>query len=327
MYNTNAVLNREVKKAVTQEDILSKFSEYDIFAKYIGEFKIGNIYNSPIRKDGNPSFGIFVSYKTGSLLYKDLANGDCGNVFKFVKQFKNMSTYKETLESIANDLNLSSIDVAMDSAQIKTKSQPRETLISVTRKPLNLKDIDFWSSFGISKETLKTFQVSPISRYFLNGTVKWNYVEESPMYCYKIFNKFKIYRPFEKGLNKWRGNLGPLDIQGFEQLPESDDLLIITKSLKDVMVLHEMGYHAVSPASESSSIPEIVMRNLTRRFRKIIVFYDRDKAGMTFARKLSKEYKLNCIFINKKHKTKDISDLVKHKGYATALTLFEQMIN
>jgi len=325
MFSTNAVLNREVKKAVTREDILSKISEYDIFAKYIGEFRLGNIYNSPLREDKVPSFGIFVSHKTGSLLYKDLANGDCGNVFKFVKQLKNMSTYKETLESIANDLNISGLEIAMDSSSTKKMTQ-KETLIAVTRKPLNIKDIEYWNSFGISKETLKTFQVAPISRYFLNGTVKWNYRDESPMYCYKIFNKFKIYRPLEKGLNKWRGNLGPLDIQGFEQLPESGDLLIITKSLKDVMTLYEMGYNAVSPSSESASIPEIVMRNLARRFKKIIVFYDRDKAGVQFARKLVKEYSLSFMFINKKHKTKDVSDLVRNLGYAKALTIITNMI-
>mgnify|MGYP003584421069 CR=1 FL=1 len=43
--------------------------------------------------------------------------------------------------------------------------------------------------------------------------------------------------------------------------------------------------------------------------------------------KLAKEYDLDFIFINKKHKTKDISDLVKKVGYAKAANIFEQMIN
>ena len=49
---------------VTLEWILSKVTEYDIYAKYIGQFKVGMIYNSPFRKDKNPSFGIFYSKRT-----------------------------------------------------------------------------------------------------------------------------------------------------------------------------------------------------------------------------------------------------------------------
>lgn len=40
---------------ITIDWILSKVTEYDIYAKYIGQFKVGMIYNSPFRKDKNPS--------------------------------------------------------------------------------------------------------------------------------------------------------------------------------------------------------------------------------------------------------------------------------
>ena len=36
---------------ITLDWILSKVTEYDIYAKYIGQFKVGMIYNSPFRKD------------------------------------------------------------------------------------------------------------------------------------------------------------------------------------------------------------------------------------------------------------------------------------
>ena len=41
---------------ITLDYILSKVTEYDIYAQYIGSFKVGMIYNSPFRKDKNPSF-------------------------------------------------------------------------------------------------------------------------------------------------------------------------------------------------------------------------------------------------------------------------------
>lgn len=45
---------------ITLDWILSKVTEYDIYAKYIGEFKVGMIYNSPFRKDKNPSLESFI---------------------------------------------------------------------------------------------------------------------------------------------------------------------------------------------------------------------------------------------------------------------------
>jgi DNA primase len=324
MYNTGKILDRRTEPPITMEYILSKISEYDIFAKYVGEFKIGRIYHSPLREDPDPSFGIYVSSKTGSLLYKDLGNGDCGNVFKFVKRIKNLSTYKETYLEIIKDLNVNTTERKLTHTNY---TKTKETILSVVRKQFNATDIKFWNRFGISKETLEIYKVNAISKYLSNGIVKGEYSQEDPMFCYRVFNKFKIYRPFSTKINKWRSSLSNLDIQGFEQLPEKGDLLIITKSLKDVMVLYEMGYNAVAPASESAAIPEIVMSNLKRRFKKILIFYDRDRAGIIFARRETQTHNLNAIFINKKYKKKDISDFVEHYGYSPGLEMLDWLIS
>lgn len=54
---------------ITLDYILSKVTEYDIYAQYIGSFKVGMIYNSPFRKDKNPSLEyIIVSVLNNSYL-------------------------------------------------------------------------------------------------------------------------------------------------------------------------------------------------------------------------------------------------------------------
>ena len=55
------------------------------------------------------------------------------------------------------------------------------------------------------------------------------------MYAYKVYNHFKIYKPYADKYTKWRNNLTELDIQGYKQLPKTGDILVITKSMKDVM--------------------------------------------------------------------------------------------
>lgn len=297
---------------ITLDWILSKVTEYDIYAKYIGQFKVGIIYNSPFRKDKNPSFGIYYSKRTKQLLFKDHGTGECGNVIKFVSLFTGKTEYNDILSDIVDKLNITNNTKLVSSKQY---IQPTETVIGVVRQEFTDVDINYWKQFNISINTLKKFNVNSIKYYLCNGIVKGTYKRENPMYAYKVYNNFKIYRPLADKYTKWRNNLTDYDIQGYEQLPQKGDILFITKSMKDIMCLHEMGYPAVSPSSESTFLPKDVLEQLKTRFKRIIILFDRDTAGVKRSRKLSRETGLEAMFINKKFKAKDISDAVKANNF------------
>lgn len=297
---------------ITLDWILSKVTEYDIYAKYIGQFKVGMIYNSPFRKDKNPSFGIYYSKRTKQLLFKDHGTGECGNVIKFVSLFTGKTEYNDILSDIVDKLNITNNTKLVSSKQYIS---PTETVIGVVRQEFTDVDINYWKQFNISINTLKKFNVNSIKYYLCNGIVKGTYKRENPMYAYKVYNNFKIYRPLADKYTKWRNNLTDYDIQGYEQLPQKGDILFITKSMKDVMCLHEMGYPAVSPSSESTFLPKDVLEQLKTRFKRIIILFDRDVAGVKRSRKLSRETGLEAIFINKKFKAKDVSDAVKANSF------------
>lgn len=297
---------------ITIDWILSKVTEYDIYAKYIGQFKVGMIYNSPFRKDKNPSFGIYYSKRTKQLLFKDHGTGECGNVIKFVSLFTGKTEYSDILSDIVDKLNITNNTKLVSSKQY---IPPTETVIGVVRQEFTDVDINYWKQFNISINTLKKFNVNSIKYYLCNGIVKGTYKRENPMYAYKVYNNFKIYRPLADKYTKWRNNLTDYDIQGYEQLPQKGDILFITKSMKDVMCLHEMGYPAVSPSSESTFLPKDILEQLKTRFKRIIILFDRDVAGVKRSRKLSRETGLEAMFINKKFKAKDISDAVKANNF------------
>lgn len=297
---------------ITLDWILSKVTEYDIYAKYIGQFKVGMIYNSPFRKDKNPSFGIYYSKRTKQLLFKDHGTGECGNIIKFVSLFTGKTEYNDILSDIVDKLNITNNTKLVSSKQY---IPPTETVIGVVRQEFTDVDINYWKQFNISINTLKKFNVNSIKYYLCNGIVKGTYKRENPIYAYKVYNNFKIYRPLADKYTKWRNNLTDYDIQGYEQLPQKGDILFITKSMKDVMCLHEMGYSAVSPSSESTFLPKDVLEQLKTRFKRIIILFDRDVAGVKRSRKLSRETGLEAIFINKKFKAKDVSDAVKANSF------------
>lgn len=297
---------------ITLDWILSRVTEYDIYAHYLGQFKVGMIYNSPFRKDKNPSFGIFYSKRTKQLLFKDHGTGDCGNVIKFISLYTGITNYNDILLDIVNKLKITSDTKLVSSKQYIAST---ETVIGVVRQDFTAEDINYWSQFNICINTLKKFNVNSIKYYLCNGIVKGIYKKENPMYAYKVYNNFKIYRPLADKYTKWRNNLGQYDIQGFKQLPKTDNLLIITKSLKDVMCLYEMGISAISPASESTFIPDDVLDNLKKRFKHILICFDRDTAGIKYLRKISLKTGLKPLLVHKKWKAKDISDAIKLNGF------------
>ena len=303
----------ELANPITLDYILSKVTEYDIYAHYLGQFKVGMIYQSPFRKDKNPSFGVFYSKRTNQLLFKDHGTGECGNVIKFVQLYTGKTNYNDILQDIVAKLNITP-ETKLDSSKQYIPST--ETVIGVVRQEFTETDINYWNQFNISTKTLKKFNVNSIKYYLCNGVVKGVYKPENPMYAYKVYNNFKVYRPLGDKYTKWRNNLTEYDVQGYEQLPKKGDICIITKSLKDVMCLYEMGIPAVSPSSESTFIPESVLVDLKKRFKKIIIIFDRDQAGFKNVRKIIKKYKdLDFLFINKKFKSKDISDAIKNNSY------------
>ena len=299
------------KEPLTLDYILSKVNEYDIYASYIGQFKPGLIYNSPFRKDTNPSFGVFLSKRTGKLLFKDHGSGVCGDVIKFVREITGISNYNDVLQEIVRKLKITNRTVLKSTKPIESK----ETIIGIVRQAFTEIDKTYWGSYHITIPTLEKFNVHSIKYYLCNGIVKGIYKDENPMYAYKVYNNFKIYRPLGDKFTKWRNNLTDIDVQGYAQLPKKGNLLIITKSLKDVMVLHEMGYNAVSPSSESTFIPDIVLNDLKKRFKNILICFDRDVPGVQNMRKVSLKTGLKGFLVHKSFKAKDISDAVKTNGF------------
>lgn len=314
MYDTTKVVEQ-----VTLERILRIVDELSIFNYYSSKkLSINKPVTSPLRKDNHPSFSLFKA-KNGNLLYKDFANGDSGNVVKFVQTLQPGLRYGEALQMIWDDL-VSNGTNNPPKPKYKSQQPPQNKRIGVQRKYFTKTDDTYWEQYGLDREILKQYNVSPITRYWINDFEQVpKYKETDPLYAYKVFDKFKIYRPLAKlKMDKWRNNCTVYDIQGFEQLPESDNLLIITKSLKDVMVLRKYGYTSIAPQSENATIPKPIIDHLQTRFKNLIVFFDYDKGGIAGADKLCEKYNLNKVFIPKlyldMYNVKDISDFRKEMG-------------
>lgn len=326
MYNT-----RKVETNITFDKILSIVDDYDIYCYYLGSnFKINKPINSPLRKDVHPSWSVYRD-KRGILRYKDFATGDSGNVISLVQQLFDLR-YHEALKKVWNDIIVyKSTPTRKEPNKQQSETTTSKKIIQIKKKNYTSRDLEYWEQYNITKDTLKLFKVIPIQTFWVNDNKYFNYSEEEPMYAYSIYDKFKIYRPHSKRTDKWRTNCSVYDVQGLEQLKDNNQLLIITKSLKDVMVLYELGYNAIAPQSEQSNIPEIIIDHLKLRFKNIVILFDYDEGGIQGSKKLSEKYNIIQKFIPKHYldlyNIKDISDFIQEFGKETTLEMLKKLLN
>lgn len=212
-----------------------------------------------------------------------------------------------------NNIKVKKIPVTQD---LKIKS---ETFIQAELQPFNEEQLNWWNQFGVTEKQLKKFQVFSVKTVFLNGNVFALSNSKCPIYGYyggkkKDLEYWRMYFPFRKTY-RFLANWEKDKIQGFKQLPESGKLLVITKSMKDVMCLNGFKIPAIAPCSENLFIEDKLLNKLKERFKYIIVFYDNDRPGKFNLSKIRKQHpELKYFFIPNKYKAKDISDFYKKYG-------------
>ena len=114
-------------------------------------------------------------------------------------------------------------------------------------------------------------------------------------------------------------------IQGIHMMPKSGEFLVITKSMKDVMLCYELGIPAIAPNSENLFITDSQWDNIVIKFKHIFLLYDTDLAGVQNSRKIKKKFpRIQVLLIPRKYKAKDITDLYKKLGTERILNLVDE---
>jgi len=228
-----------------------------------------------------------------------------------------LKSYKE----IRPSLNLIGFE---DKIILKEKE---ETIIKVKYRNWYKRDVAYWRDlFGIEKATLELYNVKPIMYFFLND----KFINADRLsYAFLIsienrINYYKIYSPYSE--YKWINNCKSTHYQGYYQLPQTGDTLIITKSLKDVMELYQYGYNSVAPQSEGQLLSEDSITEFKTRFNRIIMFFDNDGPGIDGAMKNCDKYKLEMITIPSESGVKDLSDFVSNNGVDAGRELMNELI-
>lgn len=318
---------------ITKEDILDKITEEAIWRRYCTNFKyINKAFLSDLYSDNNPSCYIF--YKNGRLVYKDHGTGESHDCFSYVMA-KHLISFSEALKIIASDFNISPTKHYLkdkvisqpnfEKVSLKAYNKPK---IRIIKQGYTLADKQYWGQYFIDLSLLIDYEVYSLKQVIIDkdGEVYTiDYKADNPIYGY-VFNYddmeyYKIYRPYNK--SKWLFTGNSRCIEGWHKLPNNGKLLILTKSLKDVMVYSMFGIPAISMPSETGTIADDTITKLKTRFDKILINLDNDSTGIASSIRLSERYGLECFFIPD---SKDISDYIKDNGKVKTSKLIKKII-
>lgn len=319
---------------ITKDKILSLVTEKDIVEHYVKQ-KITSKeqYMSPLREEKSPSF-TFKQYGN-KIIWRDWGTGLFGDAFTLVCKLYDCN-FHEALHRIDNDLHLGLTNRYLPSKPIEKKIDVGDNdytvkrhIILVEKQPYTLADYNYWRQYGISLRTLMEYDVKSCRYVWLDEKLIRQYKNSNPVYAYKFKDEdhiyYKIYCPLEVKRRKWVFNGSANCYEGYDQLPLHGEVLIITKSMKDIMCLHDIGYPAISLQGESNKLTQEFYEKLCRRFGKLVLLYDNDEAGRNGSSKISNKFGIRELFIPD-DKYKDISDYTKAFGTKESEKLIKQLL-
>lgn len=327
-------MNFSFEPKLTKELILSRFSEEQLMEYYLHMPVKKGLFRSPLRNDKNPTCSFFRSNK-GTLMFKDFATGQCLDAFSVVQKLFGCS-YFEALRIIANDFGIiRNKDLQKNPGKINKnpiKIEDKEaSKIQVEIQDFSELELKWWAKYGITKNTLQKFDVYSCKHVFLNDQLFAKSQQHCPIFGYygKKYHGMELWRCYfpKRTLFRFITNWPSKKIQGYDQLPKKGKLLVITKSMKDVMCLYSCGIIACAPNSENLFIPDTMLEELKSRFESIVVFYDNDRPGLYNMAKIRRAHpELIYISIPKEFGSKDISDFYKDHGRSETLSLIKKFI-
>lgn len=322
-------------------EIFERYSQEQVFELFLKEpIRLDKFYKAPYRKDNNP--GCYFEYYDDKLKFVDFANSPPSLSCIEVGQLCLNADFTTTLDFIIKHLNGNQkVNIDFISENNKKSKIKLNYQMRYIERPFSIKDKEFWfDQYGISKSQLIQDKVIPILGYeALNTKTNKPYIINTYdlAYIYTDFesNNSKIYRPHSKE-HKWFTNCNQNDVGNIRNLPEKGDLLIITKSYKDCRVIRNLGFNSIWFQNEGMFPSKSILEDLSKRFNKILVFFDNDSAGQSAMIRLQMKFteidtQVEILFLPPKYlekeNIKDPSDFVKKYGYEKLRSFINSKIN
>jgi len=294
--------------------------------------------NSPLRKDDNPSFSIYLN-KEGRVRYIDFATDDHGDLMDLLCQCWHCS-FMQALDRIYNDV-IGNSSVGLKPKTVRTftrQERDRLSKLEVKIRPWQPYDYEYWSGYGVSPQWLAYAEVYPVSHKIITKIDKdtgerHRYTFLADKYAYVFVERkerhlqLKLYQPYNTKGFKWCSKMDGSVISLWTKVPEHGDRIVICSSLKDALCLtSQLHIPAIALQGEGYGVSDTAASELRRRFKKVYISFDTDDAGKKDSRNLaSKTGFINII--PDLGECKDFSDYFKSLEDKSKFQELKQLFN
>jgi hypothetical protein len=317
-------MNFSTKTKTLYQQLLEKINEEDVFQYYF-PFTLNKMYLSPFRKDNLPSFHI-TRNKEGNLFFHDFGFGG-GNCIRFVELLFRIS-YSAAYTKILKDFSLNEpINKNYEKSYISLpKQEKKEYNIKFSPRKFNALERMYWLQYNITEEECLENEIWVPKSLFIND--KKQYLSNELLFIYRFTkdgepDKKKIYRPFNKEF-KWAGSVSQKLIEGINYLPKISNIVLITSSRKDRIVLSHIFPDTVNTQNENEkAIIEKNDRFFNENYDAKFIFWNNDKKGKEENKKLNSKGYL-WVNIPDEYGVKDPSDLIKKLGVKEGQKILKQ---
>lgn len=324
-------LTIEIPPKLSKELIEDRVGQETLMSTYYGVPIKRGLFKATHRKDSSPTVGYYWNNK-GRLIVKDFGSDFCGDWIS-VLRYKFNCDFSTALRIAANDFGIIKSPKLVKNKVIHAKEtlpESKQAIIQVEIRPFQDYELEWWGKFGITEKTLKKFKVFSCKNVWLNGNLF--HLEKDKQLVFGYYGGIKdgvelwrIYFPGRRSF-KFVSNWKKTKLQGAHMLPKNgDDILCVTKSMKDAMLLYELGIPAIAPCSENLFLTETQYNTLRPMFNHCIVFYDNDSAGLYNLKLIKQQHpEVICTCIPRKYKSKDLSDFYKAHGKKRTIELINE---
>lgn len=297
---------------LSRDYIYKTFSQESIFEAYGIPVVKGN-FVSPLRRDKSPTCAF--QYYGNTLRYYDNRPGEfCGDAISMVMHLKHLD-YQGALLDIYKTLKQTSTNSCnyLNQNKLIELSPRKSTEIKLKFKEFSKKELEYWNQYGIGLDTLKRFNIHSCTHLYTKNKDEdfENRMRDSEMCFAYIFadNSVKAYFP-ERDSYRFISN--SRWIQGIEYI-DNPELLVITKSYKDVVCLSLFNIQAVAMQGESVLPPAWLVNKYN-----CVYLADNDAPGKRAAVLMRKKYNIPITLFPPEYREmgiKDFSDAYQILGH------------
>lgn len=302
----------------SRKEIL-QVNHYDVFKKELN-LNSANKGFCIWHKEKSPSLSVFQS-NDGEWLCKCFGCSKVSNLWGFLIHKYNF-TYQEALEYVKKG-NFSNVTAKTNSYN----SIKKNLEVEFNDIPFTKKHHQYWNSYELNEEFVKSKYVYACDKYAINGKVK-KVSDDRILFVYFAPDieqcKFLFLGENVSKEEKWRSyNISNTYLWGYSELEDiTCDKLFVTKSYKDQLVLNYLGYCAISTQNEDAQI--MLKSNNVDKINKIseeiYVGFGSDEQGKNESIKITQAtgwYWINTPNYALKYGINDFAEYAKEFGINT----------